>query len=194
MHLLSILSNRPTIRIRINEEFGEPFETYLGIIQGDCLSAVLFIFYLAECFAENNENTAARKYDLTDNNDLDFYVDPFYTDDTSFAGTNQQGKTRFKQIEEKLLKQMEKKNLTANHTKTERDEVRLPPPPPTPDPSYETLIKHKNYKIIWSDFDYLINYHSVIKNNNPDWKKCKLLGSLLGTKQDVERRKNACNI
>ncbi len=36
LHLLSILTNRPTIRIRINEEFGETFETYLGIMQGDC--------------------------------------------------------------------------------------------------------------------------------------------------------------
>ncbi len=84
---------------------------------------------------------------------------------------------------------MEKKNLIANHTKTERYEVPLSPPPSTPNPSYETLIKHKNDKIIWSDFDYLINYNPVIKNNNPDWKKCKLLGSRLGTKQDIERRK-----
>ncbi len=106
---------------------------------------------------KNNENTAALKYDLTDNNDSDFNVDPFYADDTTFAGTNQQGNTRLKQIEEKLPKQMEKKNLTTNHTKTERCEV------PPPDPSYETLIKHKNDKIIWSDFDYLINYHPVIK-------------------------------
>ncbi len=117
-------------------------------MQGDCLSAVLFIFYLAEYFAENNENTAALKYDLTDNNDSDFNVDPFYADDTTFAGTNQQGKTRLKQIEEKLPKQMDKKNLSANHTKTESNEVPLRQPPTTPDPSYETLVKHKNDKII----------------------------------------------
>ncbi len=74
---------------------------------------------------------------------------------------------------------MEKKNLTADHTKTEtQKDMKFhyhQPPPPTPDPSYETLLKHKNDKIIWSDFNYLINYHPVIKNNNPDWKKCKLL-------------------
>ncbi len=78
------------------------------------------MFYLDECFAENNENTAALKYDLTDNNDSNFNVDPFYADAITFAGTNQQGQTRLKQIEEKLPKQIEKKNLTANHTKTER--------------------------------------------------------------------------
>ncbi len=109
LHLLSILTNRSTIRIRINEEFGETFETYLGIMQGDCLSAVLFIFYLAEYFAENNENKAALKYNLTNNNDSDFNFDPYYADYTTFAGTNQHGKNRLKQIEEKLPKQMEMK-------------------------------------------------------------------------------------
>ncbi len=67
LHLLSILT---TIKIRINVEFGAIFETYLGIMQGDCLS--VFIFYLAERFAENNENTAELKYDLTNNNDFRF--------------------------------------------------------------------------------------------------------------------------
>ncbi len=46
---------------------------------------------------------------------------------------------------------MEKKNLSANHTKTERYEVPLPPPPPTPDPSDEIQVIHKNHKIIWSE-------------------------------------------
>ncbi len=76
LHLLSILTSRPTIRTRINEEFGETYEIYLRIMQGDCMSAVVFILYLAECFAENNENTVALKYDLTKNNDSDFNVDP----------------------------------------------------------------------------------------------------------------------
>ncbi len=30
------------------------------------------------------------------NNDSDFNVDPYYADDTTFAGTNQQGKNRLK--------------------------------------------------------------------------------------------------
>ena len=44
LHLLSILTNRPTLRVRVNKAEGEIFETTLGIMQGDCLSAVLFIF------------------------------------------------------------------------------------------------------------------------------------------------------
>ena len=181
LHLLSILTNRPTIRVRVNEEFGETFETYLGIMQGDCLSAILFIFYLAECFAENNENTAALKYDITNYNDKDFNVDPFYADDTTFAGTNQQGKKRLKQIEKKLPKQMEKKNLSANHTKTERYEFPIPPPPQTPNPSYETLIKHKNDKIIWSEFQ------------QPRLEKMQTTGQFTGNRTRHRKKKNTCN-
>ena len=64
LHLLGILTNRPTLKVRVNKEEGEAFETYLGIMQGDCLSAVLFIYYLAECFNEENDNTKELYYEL----------------------------------------------------------------------------------------------------------------------------------
>ena len=45
-------------------------------------------------------------------------------------------------------------------------------------------------KPLWSDLDYLINYKTTPKEDKtPDWKKCKLLGSCLDTKTDIERRK-----
>ena len=47
LHLLSILTNRPLITVTLDGEQGEGFHTFVGICQGDCLSAVLFIFYLA---------------------------------------------------------------------------------------------------------------------------------------------------
>ena len=49
LHLLSILTKTPKLKIKINQTYGELFETRIGIMQGDCLSAVLFIFYLACC-------------------------------------------------------------------------------------------------------------------------------------------------
>ncbi len=67
-----------------------PTETYLGILQGECLSAVPLVFYLAECCTENNENIAALKYDLINNNDSDFNVESYYADNTTFVGTYQQ--------------------------------------------------------------------------------------------------------
>ena len=44
INLLNILINDVIYKVRINEETGEDIKTEIGIAQGDCLSAVLFIF------------------------------------------------------------------------------------------------------------------------------------------------------
>ena len=49
LHLLSILTRTPKIKVKVNKKFGTLFETLIGIMQGDCLSAILFIYYLACC-------------------------------------------------------------------------------------------------------------------------------------------------
>ena len=52
IHLLAIITNRPEIKIKLENTTGDSFETYQGIMQGDCLSAVLFIYYLACALSE----------------------------------------------------------------------------------------------------------------------------------------------
>ena len=53
VHLLGVLTNRPELSIYLDGEKGEGFNTLVGICQGDCLSAVLFIFYLAAALKED---------------------------------------------------------------------------------------------------------------------------------------------
>ena len=49
-------------------------------------------------------------------------------------------------------------------------------------PPMDTLLAHKNDKILWSGLDWLVNYKPPPeKDLTPDWKTCKLLGSLLDT-------------
>ena len=43
LHILHILTNDLNIKVRVGSEYGE-FKTIIGIMQGDCLSAILFIF------------------------------------------------------------------------------------------------------------------------------------------------------
>ena len=52
LHLLSILSRCPKIQVKVAGKFGESFNTLLGIMQGDVLSAILFIYYLACCLGK----------------------------------------------------------------------------------------------------------------------------------------------
>ena len=53
IHLLSVLTNRPLLSVTVEGDTGEGFSTFVGICQGDCLSAVLFIFYLSCALQED---------------------------------------------------------------------------------------------------------------------------------------------
>ena len=49
LYILHILACNPEIAVKIGNTTGESFKTTTGIMQGDCLSAILFVFYLAMC-------------------------------------------------------------------------------------------------------------------------------------------------
>ena len=113
LQLLSILTNKPTVNVKVNKEYGEAFQTSIGIMKV-FLSAVLFIFCLAQCLNEDCGNNKPLKYDLTTTNKNTFNVDPFYADDTTFAGTNKHGQNRLKEIEHKVKEQLKIYNLKSN--------------------------------------------------------------------------------
>ena len=52
MHVLGILTNKPALTVRVRSQKGERFPTNTGIMQGDSLSAILFILYLAKCLGK----------------------------------------------------------------------------------------------------------------------------------------------
>ena len=55
MHMMAILISDVVLTVKVGKELGEQFKTEVGIAQGDCLSAVLFIFYLAKSLTPNKE-------------------------------------------------------------------------------------------------------------------------------------------
>ena len=142
LHLLSILTNRPLLSIHLDGETGEGFETNVGICQGDCLSAVLFIYYLACALEENPAENVPR--------DLKAFLDIFYADDLTYATTSNDHRTSIKNETPKKLK---KYNLHVNNTKTEEGEApdRRPPPPPPPPP-----LEDPQDIISWGFLDWLI--------------------------------------
>ena len=112
VHLLSILTNRPTLTVTLDGEKGEGFETYVGICQEDCLSAVLFIYYLA-CALEEKPKEQISK-------DLRAYLDISYADDLTFASTSKKHREDIKTETPVKLKNY---NLHVNETKTEEGEA-----------------------------------------------------------------------
>ena len=55
LHILSILIKDVSLKVKIRTEIGESKEADIGIAQGDCLSTVLFIFYLARSMDTKNK-------------------------------------------------------------------------------------------------------------------------------------------
>ena len=53
MHMMATLITGVVLTVKVGKELGEPFKAEVGIAQGDCLSAVLFIFYSAKSITPN---------------------------------------------------------------------------------------------------------------------------------------------
>ena len=170
MHILAILTNRPKITIKLENSYSEDFETYQGICQGDCLSAILFIFYLARALKDER---------IPDTN---IYIDPKYADDITYLTDD---KNHSIETKKEIPIRLRSYALSANEEKTESYTIGIPPPPPTPPPPKE---KPTN-QICWSELDWLIP--PKFKPEQPtEWKECKLLGSKLDTSCDIKNRKS----
>ena len=174
LHLLSILTNRPLITVTLDGEKGEGFRTFVGICQGDCLSAVLFIFYLA-CALEKDPDDQVT-------HDLKAFLDILYADDLTYSTTSQNHR---EVIKTEIPPKLKLYNLHVNTTKTEEGEApdKRPPPPPPPPP-----LENPEDKIIWSELDWLLP--PVMKPPEPTYKNIKLLGTKLDTKCDISAKKS----
>ena len=59
LHLVKILIKDVMLAVKVNNEKGKEFKTNIGVPQGDCLSPIMFILYLAKALEEckdRNEN------------------------------------------------------------------------------------------------------------------------------------------
>ena len=143
LYILHRLTNNPQIAVKIGNTTGKLFTTTTGIMQGDCLSAILFIYYLAMCL-RRPIYTKTRG----------FLINPMYTDDLTLAGTNQQQIQDTKTVMTARLKEYD---LKVNETKTEKYIIPRPPPPPPPPTTVEELLAHKQNRNNWSNLDWLLD-------------------------------------
>ena len=59
LHLFSIITRNPSIKVKVNNVFSELFSSLVGIMQGDCMSVILFIYYLGCCLQKEKQLIAA---------------------------------------------------------------------------------------------------------------------------------------
>ena len=113
LYIMSRLTKCPEIQVKVCQEYRNRFKSTVGIMQGDCLSAVLFIYYLAKCF--KGEQTQMHG----------FYLCPKYVDDITYVTTSLE---KSEEIERYTHPKLKYYNLQVNQSKTEKYQIPIPIP------------------------------------------------------------------
>ena len=157
LFMMHVLINDVILNVRIGSKIGRDILTAIGICQGDCLSALLFILYLAYAIKPIPQQTAREDHRevmwsaldwLIRKDEHDVEIDPKYADDITFIRSAEH---RLNQVERIIPKMLDEYDLIINKGKTEK--------------------------------------YEISRESNDDWKKCKLVGSLLNSLDDINRRK-----
>lgn len=166
LHILKLLVHDVKLQIKNDKTIGEQFNTNKGVPQGDCLSPILFTFYLANALRKDKDSYKEHSYakenvtsetllekHMQDHNysvksspriDLDLQ----FADDTGWINNSD---VKTENIKSEISGKLSRRNLLINENKTE--------------------------------------YYKIKRKGNDNWKSCKYLGSLLDTELDLRRRK-----
>ena len=151
LYIMSRLINNPEIQVKVCQEYGNRFKSTVGIMQGDCLSAVLFIYYLAKCLKEEQ----TQMYGL--------YLCPKYADDITYVTTSLE---KLEEIEKDTPPKLKSYNLQVNQSKTEKYQI----PRPIPEQYLPGLDINTNKNVLWSELDWIANIQPVTpENTSTNW-------------------------
>ena len=107
------LTNSPEIQVKVCQEYGNRFKSTVDIMQDDCLSTVLFIYYLAKCLKEEQTQMHG------------FYLCPKYADDITHVTTSLE---KIEEIERDTPPKLKSYNLQVNQSKTKKYQIPRPIP------------------------------------------------------------------
>jgi len=127
LHIIKLLTEDVILKVKIEEELGEEIITDTGVPQGDCMSALLFILYLAHAlnYRKPPEDEKLTKNIITKPNPTserkeNITLEGQYADDMFTVTTSKEEKEKFKR---ELPPQLKKYNLGVNESKTEDYEI-----------------------------------------------------------------------
>jgi hypothetical protein len=168
LHLIKILLS-VELAIKCGNIEGEYFKTDTGAPQGDCLSAIEFTFYLAKTLKQKES---------TDNNHS--------KNDHTYC--KQQAQVLEQHLEEHNYSQIRKEHIDIKQEYAD-DISKITSDPNIIKHTKETLPPKLRERNLNANPDKTEEY-KVKRGGNDNWKKCKLLGSLLDTPEDIKRRKD----
>ena len=167
LHIFDILLRDVEYKVRCGQSFGENFKTNIGTPQGDCASAVLFTLYLAKALQDKRTPPPPHLSDHTyfekDQPPLpDFLHDHNYDQPKPRKSVN-------------INQQYADDIGYATTSRTEKEKIKNTIPP---------KLKKRNLGVnLEKTEEYTLN------RKEEKWKKCKYLGSILDTENDIKRRK-----
>ena len=176
LHIMKVLLEGVQYHVRVGRTTGQAFTTNTGCPQGDCLSAILFAFYLAISLGyelhlkdhtyalprplgtEPTQQMQEHSYSLPPKKIHELCkqclnIDTQYADDCGHAIVGN-SKHLVNYIKATIPALLRNRDLFCNESKNE---------------------------------EYEVNYEN---RKNGKWRKCKCLGSLLDTQADIKRRKS----
>ena len=131
MRMMHLLITDVKLMVRIGKTLGVPIDTNIGVAQGDCLPALLFIFYLAHIIGPISSETNREDHDGEIRwSDLDWVIDrdihnitldPKYADDITFIRSHPSKMNKVKRIIPEMLA-----NGNLQENKRKRKEYMVP--------------------------------------------------------------------
>ena len=166
LHMFYLLLKDVKIKIRVGEEMGEEISTNIGAPQGDCASAILFTFYLAKSLqiqrqTDEEEHNYAKAREETP-------APPEHLQDHTY--------TRMHPNRNLTIDQQYADDIgwaTTNKETTENIKKTVP-----------QKLKDRNLTI---NIEKTEEY-TITRDGPEEWKRCKYLGSLIDTEEDIKRR------
>ena len=184
LHIAKLLLKDVSLTVRCGSVYGEQFKTTIGTPQGDCLSPILFILYLANALRDNhslpdlNEHSYSKtshKNPTKNQTDQTFTnIDMQYADDINNITQNYD---KILELKKSIPPKLERRELITNPTKDEEFKISRSPYNPAECVNCEECkrcMKCNRCK----ECPYC-----------KSWKSCKILGSLIDTDTDIKRRK-----
>ena len=168
LHMFYILLKDVKIKVRCGKQTGDSITTNIGTPQGDCASAILFTFYLAKSIQDQRTNLELEHNYARPNSKKQEFL-PKQLQDHTYAKCHPENTLCIDQ-------QYADDIGWATTEKGKCREIKRTIP---------TRLKERNLFVN----NEKTEEYNIKREGTDSWKKCKYLGSLLDTEQDIKRRK-----